>query len=72
MSRQDPKPGSIMMARHITAVVCEHGHLYIRLHNGKGDIFAAACMTKPVGFGLIDQILAEFSKPTAECEGLHS
>lgn len=69
---KDPKPGSIAMAKHITAVVCEHGNLYIRLHDRKGDIFAAACMSKAVGYGLIDQILGEFTTPTAECEGLHS
>lgn len=68
---KDPKPGSIAMAKHITAVVCEHGNLYVRLHDAKGNIFAAACMSRGVGFGLVDQIMTEFSSPTAECEGLH-
>lgn len=68
---KDPKPGSITMATSITAVVCEHGNLYIRLHNAKGDIFAAAAMTRGVGFTLIDQIMTEFTAPTADCERLH-
>ena len=68
---KDPKPGSVKMAKSITAVVCEHGSLWIRLHDTKGEIFAAACMSRGVGFGLIDQIMTEFSTPTAECEGVH-
>lgn len=68
---KDPKPISIRMASHITAVVCKHGNLYVRLHDAKGDIYAAACMDRSVGFGLIDVIMTEFSAPTAECEGLH-
>ena len=72
MSVKATKPGSVTMAGNISAVVCEHGNLYIRLHNRQGDVFAAACMTKPVGYGLVDQILTEFDAPSAECGGLHS
>lgn len=68
---KDPKLGSIAMASSITAVVCEHGSLFIRLHDKKGDIFAAACMNRTTGFAVVDQIMSEFSSPSADCEGLH-
>jgi hypothetical protein len=34
-------------------------------------IFAAACMCRKVGFGLVDAIVKEFDAPSAECGGVH-
>jgi hypothetical protein len=68
--RVAPQP-SIRMAKSISAVVCEHGNLYVRLHDANGLIFAAACMDRATGFGLVDGIVSEFSSPSAECGGVH-
>jgi hypothetical protein len=65
------KQTDVVMAKQISAVVCEHGSLYIRLHDAKGKIFAAACMDRKVGFALINSIVNEFSEPSAECGGVH-
>jgi len=67
----ETKQQDVAMAKAISAVVCEHGSLYIRLHDAKGKIFAAACMDRKVGFALIDSIVTEFSEPSAECGGVH-
>lgn len=65
-----PEP-TIRMAKSISAVVCEHGNLYVRLHDANGLIFAAACMDRATGFRLVDSITSEFSEPSAECGGVH-
>jgi hypothetical protein len=64
-------PKEPAMAKSISAVVCEHGSLFIRLHDAKGRIFAAACMDRATGFGLVDGIMAEFSAPSSTCDGVH-
>lgn len=67
----ETKEAAVRMAKQISAVVCEHGSLYIRLHDEKGKIFAAACMDRKVGFALVDSIVTEFSEPSLECGGVH-
>ena len=47
----------IEMATSITAVCCEHGNVYIRLHGTDGKIFAAASMPAPTALQLNEQIL---------------
>jgi hypothetical protein len=64
-------PPKVMMAKSISAVVCEHGSLYVRLHDEKGNIFAAACMDRKTGFKLVEAVVTEFENPSAECGGTH-
>lgn len=72
MSRKrDANRPEVAMARQISAVVCEHGSLYIRLHDAKGRIFAAGAMNRATGFELVNQIMTEFNEPSAECDGVH-
>ena len=68
---QETVAPKVVMAKQISAVVCEHGSLYIRLHDAKGEIFAAACMDRQIGFALVDKIVSEFDAPSAECGGVH-
>lgn len=60
-----------VMALKISAVVCEHGNLYVRFHDGANHIFAAGVLDRNSGFKFIDQIMTEFSKPSGECGGRH-
>lgn len=65
------KAKDTVMASAMSAVVCEHGNLYIRLHDKNGHIFAAGVFDRTNGFHFVDQIMTEFSKPSGECEGVH-
>lgn len=47
----------ILMAKSISAVCCEHGNVYVRLHGADGKIFAAASMPAPTALELNEQIL---------------
>jgi hypothetical protein len=68
--RAAPEP-AIRMAKSISVAVCEHGSLYIRLHDVNGMIFAAASMDRDTGFSLADDILDELIPPSLKCEGMH-
>lgn len=70
-----PRKKNILMANSITAVCCEHGNVYIRLHGSNEKIFAAACMPESIALELVEQLmdsLEEFrSGEGLGCDGHH-
>jgi hypothetical protein len=51
------KKKPIQLATSISAVCCEHGNVYVRLHGKDGKIFAAATMPAITALDLNQQIL---------------
>jgi len=51
------KKNPIQMAKSISAVCCEHGNVYVRLHDADGKIFAAGSMPAMTALDLNQQIM---------------
>lgn len=69
------KKQPIIMAKSISAVCCEHGAVFIRLHGQDGKIFAAGSMEAPTALQLSEQVLDAIEKWRAGqgrgCDGHH-
>ena len=71
-----PAGSAILQAKSVSGVVCEHGSVYIRLHDANGQTFAVACMSDGIFLKLSEQILLELAaycdgRGAAKCEGEH-
>lgn len=65
----------IQLAKSISAVCCDHGNVYVRLHGADGKIFAAASMPAKTALDLNEQIMDSIDEWRAGngvgCDGHH-
>lgn len=70
-SRRDKAKPATRMASSISVCACEHGHLFVRLHDEAGEIFAAASVDRCTAMMLVDQVVTELDIPSARCGSTH-
>ena len=58
-------------AKKISIVACEHGHIFVRLHDRAGEVFAFACFDKAIGVAAMGQLERAICGPGFICESVH-
>ena len=70
MSRARPrKTHGILMASSLTFAHCEHGTVYVRLHDAEGRVFAAGAMMVETAINAADNLTKEIEAAMKEAGG---
>jgi hypothetical protein len=75
MAKPRQTEDGILIASKISVTSCEHGTVFIRLHDPDGNIFAAACMPSESALVFTDDVLTAVEKVDAgtalACDTVH-